>query len=295
MAGVVVTLFQADGTTRVASTVTNANGFYSFTDLAPGQPYVMVFTKPDGSTFTTQTVGSDIAVDSNPDVVTGVAPFVTPKTGTNSATKPDNPMIDAGLVKLNLTLTKNVVGHRGTYAPGDTVRFVLVPSNDGPVNALPGWSVTDVLPDGLTMISIRGEGYSCDLATATCVSSVVLPAGGSGAPIWIEAKITATGSGSLRNVAFVKPTPGDVIETNPLGPPPGPGTDTSTTPTDNDSDVVIKFTTPPTPPKPPLPPLAYTGAGGLGMLTGTGVLLTILGLLLARFSRRREEEQEMRA
>jgi len=279
--GVTVTLYKADGTSVVATTVTDKDGFYSFKDLAPGQDYVIGFTRPDGTTFTTQTVGKDTTVDSNADITTGMALVHTPKTGTNSATAPDDPSIDAGLVKMNLTLLK-ALDKPGPYAPGDTVSFTLVPHNDGPVDALAGWSVTDVAPAGLTIVSMTGTGYTCDITTATCLSGDPLTAGNDGALITVTAKITATGSGTLRNVAYVAPVKGDTPETNPLGPVPPAGTDTSKTPTDNDSHVDLTYVTP--------PPLAYTGASGLGVFFGGGLLLTLIGVLTSWYARRREQE-----
>ena len=38
------------------------------------------------------------------------------------------------------------------------------------------------------------------------------------------------------------------------------------------------------------PPLAYTGASGLGVFFGTGLLLTLIGVLTAWYARRREQE-----
>ena len=94
----------------VATTKTDANGYYAFKDLYPNTAYTVEFVKPDGSSFTTQTVGA-VETDSNPDVVTGKADVTTPKTGSNltEATKADDPTIDAGLVKLNLNLEKLLV------------------------------------------------------------------------------------------------------------------------------------------------------------------------------------------
>ena len=282
--GVTVTLYQADGTTKVAATTTDASGFYSFTDLAPGQAYVVVFTKPNGTTFTTQTVGTDTAVDSNADLTSGAAPVVTPKSGANSATDPDDPTIDAGLWQINLSLAKTLTT-KGPLHPGDEVTFVLVPHNDGPVDALAGWSVTEVLPKGLTLTSIKGDGYTC--TGTTCTSAAILPAGQDGAVIWVTAKITAKATGSLRNVAYVTPAPGETPEVNP-GVTPKPGTDTSKTKTDNDADASVDFTAPPAPPTPPLP---TTGGAGMPEAFGGGLLLLALGALLKGAARRREEEQ----
>ena len=215
------------------------------------------------------------------DVTTGVAPVITPLTGENSATSPDNPTIDAGLVKFNLTLTKTLE-KKGTYKPGDEVSFALVPSNDGPVDALAGWSVTDVLPKGLTLVSMSGAGYTC--TDASCMSDSVLPAGQEGAVIWVKAKITATGTGTLINVAYVAPAAGDIAETNPLVVP-AQDTDTDASATDNDASAWLGFKTPPPP-----APLAFTGASGLGVLLGTALVLLMLGVLLAGLARRKEED-----
>ena len=61
----------------------------------------------------------------------------------------------------------------GPYYPGLTVTYTLTPHNDGPANALAGWSVTDVLPTGLTFVSMTGDStYTC--AANVCTSSVQL-------------------------------------------------------------------------------------------------------------------------
>ena len=74
----------------VASTITDANGIYSFTGLAPGSYYV-VFTTPSGDKITKQYQGGDITKDSNPDTSTGITACVTLASGDNNTT------IDAGM------------------------------------------------------------------------------------------------------------------------------------------------------------------------------------------------------
>ncbi len=59
--GVAVTLKQ--GATTVANTTTNANGLYSFNNVAPGT-YTVVFQKPSGYSFTAAGQGSDVTLDS---------------------------------------------------------------------------------------------------------------------------------------------------------------------------------------------------------------------------------------
>ncbi len=49
---------------NVASTATDANGFYSFTNILPGNDYYVIFNKPAGYDFTAQNVGG-IGADNN--------------------------------------------------------------------------------------------------------------------------------------------------------------------------------------------------------------------------------------
>jgi hypothetical protein len=64
VAGVTVYLFACGGSTPITSTTTNATGYYYFTQLLPGDYYVM-FVKPADLEFSPQDVGSDDAVDSD--------------------------------------------------------------------------------------------------------------------------------------------------------------------------------------------------------------------------------------
>jgi len=234
--GVTVNLYDEWGV-LVATAVTGADGFYSFTDLWAGAPYVVEFVKPAGSSFTTVDAGDDTA-DSDADLVTGQVFITAPADGLNSAVTPDDPSIDAGLVKYNLSLVKTLTSAAVVY-PGDTVTFVLTPHNDGPTDALAGWSVTEVVPDGLTLVSMTGTGYVC--SGVTCVAEGVLAAGADGNPITVT--FTASGTGNARNIAYVDKNPQDVPEDNPLGPnPPSKDTDTTTTPTDNDSEAAVTVT-----------------------------------------------------
>ena len=277
VSGVVVNLYDADGV-LVGTTTTDDDGFYVFTDLLAGADYTIEFVKPAGSAFTTDLAG-DAALDSDADLVTGKVNFTAPATGTNSATTPDDPTIDAGLLKYNLRLAK-VLQTTGAIHTGDQVSFLLTPHNDGPVDALAGWSVTEVLPTGLTFVSMSGTGYTC--TGTTCVAGTVLAAGFDGPEITVVA--TVTGSGAQRNVAYVDKAPGDGDEVVPLGPVPAAGTDTGSTPTDNDAqaDLVVTDATLPHTGADPLPILTV----GLGLLVAGGMIL----LLLRRTPRRARQE-----
>ena len=148
-------------------------------------------------------------------------------------------------VEYNLTLAKQRTS-AATVAPGGTVTYSLTPHNEGPSTALAGWSVTEVLPAGLSLVSMSGDDYTC--AALTCTAAEPLGPGTYGSAITVTAKVDAAFTGSsLRNVAYVSPSADDQPETNPLGEPPAAGTDTSATTTDNDAhadvDVVPAATT----------------------------------------------------
>ena len=157
--GVIVNLYDEFGA-LVGTTTTGDNGYYAFTSLQPGMPYSVEFIKPDGSVFTYQMQG-DAASDSNADRATGKTPvFTTPTSGNNLATpgQADDPTIDAGLwSKINLVVAKHLATD-GPFVQGDEITFYLSPSNEGPMDALAGWSVTEVLPEGLTLGRSRSLG-----------------------------------------------------------------------------------------------------------------------------------------
>ena len=236
-AGVTVELYAADGTTLLDDTTTDGFGFYSFTDLTYSTSYQVKFVLPTGTAFTTQ-FGGGVLVDSNANPSTGFASVITPADGNNSATTPDEPTIDAGLVEIELTITKTL-DTAPNFWPGKTVTYTITPQNLGATDALAGWSVTDVLPSQLTLVSMAGTGgpstYTC--VANVCTSSVPLAAGASGEPITVTATINAGVTGLVRNVTYVSPDGDDVVEEIPLGSPPPADTDTDTTTTNNDDHV----------------------------------------------------------
>ena len=96
--GVVVTLY-LNGS-AVATTTTNGSGLYSFTGLTPGasNSYVVGFTPPANFTTTTPLSGTDKALDSDADLVTGKSGSVTLTSGENNTT------VDAGFYQLTAGL-----------------------------------------------------------------------------------------------------------------------------------------------------------------------------------------------
>src|SRR5205085_1746056 len=70
IAGATVQLYNATGTTVLATTTTDANGLYLFSNLTPGT-YTVKFTTPGGYTPSPQDQGGNDAVDSDASITTG--------------------------------------------------------------------------------------------------------------------------------------------------------------------------------------------------------------------------------
>lgn len=168
LAGVVVTLFNPDGTPAknlaggAATATTDSKGYYFIDNLAVGRYYAK-FTLPEDYTFTTKGDGAS-ALDSNPDVTTGITPvfriaaslYGDTVADTDSATLARfvNPTIDAGVVPV----VTAVVG-MGNYTWIDTDKDGLQDSDEVPLG---GVVVTLFNPDGTPAKNVAGGG-----ATAT--------------------------------------------------------------------------------------------------------------------------------
>jgi hypothetical protein len=70
--------------------------------LLAGETYVVEFVKPADTVFTLANAeaNAEDTKDSDANTSTGRVTVVAPSTGANSATTPDNPTIDAGLIEL---------------------------------------------------------------------------------------------------------------------------------------------------------------------------------------------------
>ena len=172
IAGVVVTLY----TNGVASatTVTNASGFYSFTGLTPGSStsYSVGFTTPSGYTATLAHQGTDGALDSDADIITGKTQSVTLAPGEF------NPTLDAGFYIPSAGLGDYVffdANKDGIQNTGDTpIANVLVTLYTNGVasattvtNASGFYSFTGLTPGSSTSYSVgftTPSGYTATLA-----------------------------------------------------------------------------------------------------------------------------------
>ncbi|MBL8137114.1 MAG: VCBS repeat-containing protein, partial [Acidobacteria bacterium] len=160
--GVTVRLIAADGTTVLATTTTDANGFYLFSGLQPGGYYVEVVPPPGGVSST------DIGTSANPDndednddngvavTATGLqSGLVTLGIGTEPTTDGD------GNPDSNLTVDFGFVPG-GSLSLGNLVWLDL--NNNGVADAgepgAPGVTVRLIAADGTTVLSTTTTGAS---------------------------------------------------------------------------------------------------------------------------------------
>jgi uncharacterized repeat protein (TIGR01451 family) len=83
LGGVCVQLLSSNGKSVLEQTSTNCQGYYSFTNLAPGQ-YVVQFSDPCGYAFTTEGVGSNNAINSQANPSNGQTSVITLMSGTTN-------------------------------------------------------------------------------------------------------------------------------------------------------------------------------------------------------------------
>ncbi|WP_172892204.1 right-handed parallel beta-helix repeat-containing protein [Jatrophihabitans sp. GAS493] len=202
---------------------------------------------------------------------------------------------------ITLSLVEALTGPTGTvYHVGDIVTWTLTAHNGGPRSAPAGWSITPVLPTGVTLESMTGAGYS--VTGLTAVAAEELPVGADGPPLTVHVRIMSAPSATAtsKNVAYVSPpaaadatdTDGDgyVDSTLEYVKPlviPTLTTDTDQSVTDNDAQgfwTVAGVTPTPTPTPAAAGPddsLAFTGgvdSATASSLADTGVPVAALAV-----------------
>jgi len=146
-------------------------------------------------------------------------------------------------IALSLTERVNL-----SLTTGDTLTWNLYPRNDGLRSAPAGWSVTQVLPRGVDLLSMTGDGYEFDGLTATATKR--LGVHDTGPTIRMSVRITASPAREIlmKDVAYVAPLAPedskdldgdgyvDVIDERP-GPLVVPDLDTDTDESETDNDA----------------------------------------------------------
>jgi hypothetical protein len=164
VANVTVNLYDGEDN-LVDSTVTNADGFYEFTDLVPGVPYQVEFVLPPGYSFSPQDNSpNDDTNDSDADRATGYTAFVTLESGEH------NPTIDAGVYALasigdRVWLDRNGNGLQDDGEPGiPDVTVTLYTSDEAFVGSTSTdvngrYIFTDLVPGGYYVVFTSPPGY----------------------------------------------------------------------------------------------------------------------------------------
>ncbi|WP_223623118.1 SdrD B-like domain-containing protein [Microbacterium sp. EST19A] len=263
------------------TTTTDANGFYRFDGLAPGQYRVRVAASnfADGgpladylsstvnsSAFDAPSNNTDKGVDAPNPAATGVTsalidlqPGVTGEAdaGATGAGQNgpfgdafDNLTIDFGFIQpYDLTIAKLLTSKTTPYKATQTVTYELTPSNNGPGTAVTGFTVSDLLPDGLTFVSATGTDWELVDGAGPEITlrwlGDDLASGDAATPITVTATVAAETPGTLVNFAVVEPSPDQLTpETIPVGTTPnkyenGDPTPAAGSPSNNDDSTPI--------------------------------------------------------
>ncbi|MFZ2501925.1 MAG: isopeptide-forming domain-containing fimbrial protein [Nocardioides sp.] len=134
------------------------------------------------------TITADVAADAGPATVVNRATVDGPLTDRN----PDNNAAEDAteiLDRANLTLAKSVSGDNPVVA-GETASFEIVVHNDGPSDA-DSISVTDSLPEGLSLVSATGAGWSCNEGSPFTCTRASIAAGADAPTITVVARVGA--------------------------------------------------------------------------------------------------------
>lgn len=144
IANVTVKLYTCLGL-LVASTTTDANGVYHFSNMPAGDYYVE-FIAPSGYVFSPQNQGSNDNVDSDVDQTSGKTACKTFAAGTTDNSN------DAGLFygAADLQISKSV--NSSSITCGQSLTYTITVTNNGPGDA-GNITVSDILPAGLLFIS----------------------------------------------------------------------------------------------------------------------------------------------
>lgn len=97
----------------------------------------------------------------------------------------------------DLVVSKSHVGH---FVQGQTgAAFTLTVENDGPGDSEGLVLLNEILPAGLSLTAISGEGWTCDLQAQTCSRSDALAPGATYPPVQVAVTVAEDAEGVLTN------------------------------------------------------------------------------------------------
>ena len=162
LAGVTVTLTYTTpaGVEKTLSTVTDADGHYSFKDLAPGD-YVVTVDKASLSTVCPECTAQTHAPSGDLTASEGQELSLTSKVTLSPGLMTNNDQDWAFTGVANTAIVKAIADPvevpAGGFTPGTSVTYTLTVTNEGPSPAT-GVVAQDKLPSGVTFLSADGDG-----------------------------------------------------------------------------------------------------------------------------------------
>jgi uncharacterized repeat protein (TIGR01451 family) len=234
-----ITLSATNGTVSPATVITDVNGVASFNYT--GTPGATVTISANVDQPATQVILNPPGVGDQYVGTSGGAQVLSASTTANA------------VKRIDLTINKKLL----TAAPfkrGQAIQYSITAHNNGPDDAIAGWSITDLMPDGLVFGATNpaidsDSGFTCGSSVSigggtkmTCSSSQPL-ASGADIVMIVNAKIseTASANATLRNLAFIAPASGETAETNVLAEPSFATADTNSTATNNDTEASLSL------------------------------------------------------
>jgi uncharacterized repeat protein (TIGR01451 family) len=122
-----------------------------------------------------------------------------PNNGNNTTTDPTVVTSPVGGPDLTMLKTPGA----GIVAPGQTITFTLNVMNVGNAPTSGTITVTEAPPPGLTVTALSGSGWTCVVATRTCLRADALPPAASYPEITVTAVIALDAAGTIVNGALV--------------------------------------------------------------------------------------------
>ena len=162
LAGVTVTLTYTTpaGVQKTLTTVTDADGHYSFKDLAPGD-YVVTVDKTSLATACPECTAQTHAPSGNLTASEGQELSLTSKVTLSPGAMTNNDQDWAFTGVANTAIVKAIAEPTevpvGGFTPGTSVTYTLTLTNEGPSPAT-GVIAQDKLPSGVTFVSAEGDG-----------------------------------------------------------------------------------------------------------------------------------------
>ena len=200
LAGVTVTLNYTTpaGVEKTLTTVTDADGHYSFKDLAPGD-YVVTVDKASLATVCSECTAQTHAPSGDLTASEGQELSLTSKVTLSPGAMMNNDQDWAFTGVANTAIVKAIAEPTevpvGGFTPGTTVVYTLTVTNEGPSPAT-GVIAQDKLPSGVTFVSAQGDG-TYDAASGTWDLGAEVIEKGAARTLRITVTIDAAAAGSV--------------------------------------------------------------------------------------------------